>query len=98
MGQMRWMLVILGFVAMALQAELWLPDDGYRKTADLRTAVVEQRGLNARLKDRNAVLDAEVVNLKQGLEAAEERARTDLGLIGRGEVFYQVVQADDEDR
>jgi len=95
---MRWMLVILGFVAMALQAELWLTDDGYRKTADLRTAVVEQRGLNARLKERNAVLDAEVVNLKQGLEAAEERARTDLGLIGRGEVFYQVVQAYDEDR
>ena len=98
MGHMRWMLVILGFVAMALQAELWLTDDGYRKTANLRTAVVEQRGLNARLKDRNAVLDAEVVNLKQGLEAAEERARTDLGLIGRSEVFYQVVQADDEDR
>ncbi len=95
---MRWMLMILGFVAMALQAELWLTDDGYRKTANLRTAVVEQRGLNARLKERNAVLDAEVVNLKQGLEAAEERARTDLGLIGRGEVFYQVVQADDEDR
>ena len=98
MGHMRWMLVILGFVAMALQAELWLTDDGYRKTANLRTAVVEQRGLNARLKERNAVLDAEVVNLKQGLEAAEERARTDLGLIGRSEVFYQVVQADDEDR
>jgi len=97
-GHMRWMLVILGFVAMALQAELWLTDDGYRKTANLRTAVVEQRGLNARLKERNAVLDAEVVNLKQGLEAAEERARTDLGLIGRSEVFYQVVQANDEDR
>jgi cell division protein FtsB len=95
---MRWMLVILGFIAMALQAELWLTDDGYRKTAHLRTAVVEQRGLNARLMERNAVLDAEVVNLKQGLEAAEERARTDLGLIGRSEVFYQVVQADDEDR
>ncbi len=64
----------------------------------MRTAVAEQRGLNARLKERNAALDAEVVNLKQGLEAAEERARTDLGLIGRSEVFYQVVQADDEDR
>ena len=98
MGQIRWMLVILGFAAIALQARLWLADDGYRKTAHLRTAVAEQHGLNAHLKERNAALDAEVVNLKQGLEAAEERARTDLGLIGRGEVFYQVVQADDEDR
>ncbi len=97
-GQMRWMLVILGFAAMALQAELWLSDDGYRKTAKLRTAVAEQRDLNARLKGRNAVLDAEVVNLKQGLEAAEERARTDLGLIGHRETFYQVVQADDRNR
>ena len=88
---MRWMLVILGFAAMALQAELWLSDDGYRKTANLRTAVAEQRGLNAQLQERNAVLDAEVINLKQGLEAAEERARTDLGLIGPGETFYQIV-------
>ena len=92
---MRWMLVILGFAAVALQAELWLSDDGYRKTAKLRTAVSAQRGLNAELKDRNAALDAEVINLKQGLEAAEERARTDLGLIGRGETFYQVVPVAD---
>jgi len=89
---MRWMLVILGFVAIALQAELWLSDDGYRKTAKLRTAVAEQRGLNAQLRERNAALDAEVINLKRGLEAAEERARTDLGLIGRSETFYQVVK------
>jgi cell division protein FtsB len=46
------------------------------------------------LRDRNAALDAEVVNLKQGLEAAEERARTDLGLIGPGETFYQVVPSE----
>ena len=88
---MRWMLVLLGFAAVALQAELWLADDGYRKTAKLRTAVSAQRSLNAVLQDRNAALDAEVINLKQGLDAAEERARTDLGLIGRGETFYQVV-------
>ena len=95
MGQIRWMLVILGFAAIALHAKLWLADDGYRKTAKLRTAVAEQRDLNAQLKERNAALDAEVINLKQGLEAAEERARTDLGLIGRNETFYQVVKAAD---
>jgi len=50
--------------------------------------------MNQQLRDRNAALDAEVINLKQGLEAAEERARTDLGMIGKKETFYQVVPVD----
>ncbi len=54
---------------------------------------MDQSRQNEMLRARNAALDAEVVNLKRGLEAAEERARTDLGLIGRGETFYQVVPA-----
>ena len=94
---MRWMLVILGIVALALQGELWFADDGYRKTVNLRAAVAEQRGLNEQLRARNTSLNAEVVNLKQGLEAAEERARTDLGLIGQNETFYQVVTYADSD-
>ena len=88
---MRWLLVVLGSVTVLMQAQLWLSDDGYRKTVKLRDAVADQRHMNQQLRDRNASLDAEVVNLKQGLEAAEERARTDLGMIGRKETFYQVV-------
>jgi len=84
-------LVLLGIAGLGLQAELWLSDDGYRKTLKLRDAVVEQRALNETLRDRNAALDAEVINLKQGRDAAEERARTDLGMIGKQETFYQVV-------
>jgi len=80
---------------LGLQAELWFSDDGYRKTLNLRAAVVEQRGLNDSLRLRNAALDAEVVNLKQGDDAAEERARTDLGMIGKSETFYQVVPVAD---
>lgn len=82
------MLVIAG---LGLQAELWFTDEGYRKTIDLRAAVAEQRALNETLRNRNAALDAEVINLKQGRDAAEERARTDLGMIGKKETFYQVV-------
>ena len=89
------MLVVLGSVAVLLQAQLWLSDGGYRKTIKLRSAVADQRQMNQQLRDRNAALDAEVVNLKQGLEAAEERARTDLGMIGHKETFYQVVPVDD---
>jgi len=91
LSNLRWLMVVLGTVAVLLQAQLWLSDGGYRKTMKLRDAVAEQRDMNERLRERNAALDAEVVNLKQGLEAAEERARTDLGLIGRRETFYQVV-------
>ena len=57
----------------------------------LQTAVADQAALNDSLRERNAALDAEVINLKQGVDAAEERARTDLGMIGKNETFYQVV-------
>jgi len=87
----RWLLIMLAIVGLGLQAALWLSDDGYRKTLKLRVAVAEQRELNESLKARNAALDAEVINLKQGRDAAEERARTDLGMIGETETFYQVV-------
>ena len=92
---MRWVLAALLLAAITLQGELWFSQDGYRKTRDLRSAVHEQRAINAELKARNAALDAEVVNLKEGVEAAEERARTDLGLIGENETFYQVVDSPD---
>lgn len=85
------MLVILGSAALALQGQLWFTADGFGKTRDLREAVVGQRIQNEQLSKRNQALDAEVVNLKQSSEAAEERARTDLGMIGHQETFYQVV-------
>lgn len=87
----RWMLVILGVIALTLQGQLWFTTEGFSKTRNLRAAVAEQRGQNAQLRERNHALDAEVVNLKQSSEAAEERARTDLGMIGPKETFYQVV-------
>lgn len=93
MGKSRGILTFLGLLALSLQGQLWLSDDGYRKTHTLRLAVNEQRGQNLELEERNSELDAEVINLKRGLEAAEERARTDLGLIGQRETFYQVVPA-----
>ena len=91
MSGSRWLLIILVLAGFGLQGELWFSDDGYRKTLKLRAAVAEQRELNEALRARNAALDAEVINLKQGSDAAEERARTDLGMIGRHETFYQVV-------
>lgn len=91
MLNMRWIIVVLAVAALAMQGQLWLSEDGYRKTRNLREAVLEQRLQNDTLSKRNEALEAEVVNLKQGREAAEERARTDLGMIGESETFYQVV-------
>lgn len=88
---MRWIIAVLAIAVLAMQAQLWLSADGYRKTSDLRIATEDQRLQNDELKKRNVALDAEVVNLKQRNEAAEERARTNLGMIGENETFYQVV-------
>ena len=88
---MRWLLIVLIMSSVALQGQLWLSDDGIRITQDLQAAVQDQKAENNRLRLRNASLEAEVLNLKQGRTAAEERARTDLGMIGRKETFFQVV-------
>ena len=92
------MLVILGGLALTLQSQLWFSPEGFGKTRQLRAAVAEQRVQNEQLRERNRALDAEVVNLKQSSEAAEERARTDLGMIGPKETFYQVVPVVDAAR
>ena len=91
MGTGRWLLVALSLVALTLQAQLWFSDAGFSKTRHLRAAVAEQSTQNDLLTRRNQALEAEVINLKQSSEAAEERARTDLGMIGPKETFYQVV-------
>jgi len=82
-------------VALTLQAQLWFSEAGFVKTRNLRVAVVEQNAQNDVLSRRNLALQAEVDNLKQSSEAAEERARTDLGMIGPKETFFQVVPVAD---
>ncbi|MFK8052735.1 MAG: septum formation initiator family protein [Woeseiaceae bacterium] len=73
---------------------LLLSADGLRKTRELRAAVHKTQAEIAALQDRNDTLAGEVRNLKHGLEAAEERARADLGMIGKTESFYQIVDTD----
>ena len=77
--------------ALALQYRLWLSDDGVREVHRLQDSVASQKQQNAELKERNEQLAAEVKDLKEGLDAVEERARSDLGMVGANETFYQVV-------
>ncbi len=88
---MKWFAAALGLVVLLLQYRLWMSPDGVRELGRLEGAVATQRADNERLTDRNAQLAAEVRDLKKGVTALEERARSDLGMIASNETFYQVV-------
>jgi cell division protein FtsB len=88
---MRIIAAILLIAVLALQYRLWVSDGGMREVWRLRDEVASQRAENEKLKERNRTLIAEVQDLKQGKTAIEERARTDLGMIGSSESFYQVM-------
>ena len=79
---------LLSVLLLLLQVRLWVSDDGYREVARLATLITGQTAENNRLNQRNQRLEAEVVELRKGDSAVEERARADLGLIGPGETFY----------
>ncbi len=85
-------LVLAGLVAV-LQYPLWLGKGSWLRVWELDRQVAQARESNARLQDRNDALEAEVADLKEGLEAIEERARLELGMIRKDETFYQVVAA-----
>jgi cell division protein FtsB len=74
-----------------LQYRLWLGAGGLNEVAHLQQQIKQQRSENELLSERNRTLAAEVDDLKQGTAAIEERARTDLGMVGAGETFYQVI-------
>jgi cell division protein FtsB len=88
---MKWLAVSLALVILLLQYRVWFSEDGVREVERLQKAVAAQRSENQQLEERNRQLGAEVRDLKTGLDALEERARTDLGMISGHETFYQVV-------
>ena len=90
---MRVVILILFVLLVLLQFKLWLGEGGFREVARLETRVEAQRNQNDDLLQRNAELQAEVEDLRERLEAVEERARNELGLIKPAEQFYQVVPA-----
>jgi cell division protein FtsB len=87
---MRFFIVIFAVVLALTQFKLWLSDDGMREVWGLEEQVAEQTAENAGLAERNAALEAEVLDLKQGLDAVEERARSELGMVRHDETFYQI--------
>jgi len=88
---MRVVTLILFVLLLLLQFKLWLGEGGFREVARLETRVATQEQQNDDLLQRNAELHAEVEDLRERLDAVEERARSELGLIKPAEQFYQVV-------
>lgn len=88
---MRIVTLVLLVLFVLLQFKLWLGEGGFTEVARLETRVESQRQQNDDLLQRNAELRAEVEDLRERLEAVEERARNELGLIKPAEQFYQVV-------
>lgn len=89
---MKTLIVILCLLLVMLQLRLWFGDGGVIENHRLHQAVASQQNENDALKKRNAALAAEVMDLKTGVAAIEERARSDLGMIKKGETFYQTVE------
>jgi cell division protein FtsB len=89
---MRFLALALVLLIALIQNPLWFGKGGWLRVRELDHQVDAQRDTNTQLAVRNAALDAEVLDLKQGYDAIEERARSELGMVRQDEVFFQLLQ------
>lgn len=85
-------LLFVALIAL-LQYPLWLGKGSWLRVWDLSRQIATQQEKNDLLKARNDTLDAEVRDLKSGRAAIEERARSELGMVKKDEVFFQVLES-----
>lgn len=90
----RLLILFLILLLIGLQYRLWLGDPNVRQVWQLEQAIIDQRRENQLLTERNQRLEAEVADLKAGLKAIEERARSEMGLIQEGETFFRLIEPD----
>ncbi len=88
---MKTLTFVLLMLIGLMQYPLWLGKGSWLRVWEVDQQIRTQREVNGKLKARNAALDAEVRDLKQGYEAIEERARSELGMVRADEIFFQVV-------
>ncbi|MGH8762797.1 MAG: cell division protein FtsB [Nitrosospira sp.] len=89
---MKVLSLILIALIVLLQYPLWMGKGSWLKVWEFDQQVIAQREINQKLNVRNATLDAEVRDLKQGFDAIEERARSELGMIKQDELFFHMVE------
>jgi len=93
---MRLISLILFALLLLIQYPLWLGKGGWLAVADLENQVDTSHARTEALKARNAKLESEVRDLRDGLGAVEERARYELGMIKQNEIFVQVLRKDEK--
>lgn len=91
---MKWVTAVLVVLLALLQHRLWFGKNSIPDYVALKQEVAEQQKANANLQQRNSLLKADINDLKIGLDAIEERARNELGLIKQGETFYRILPAE----
>ena len=90
---MKFITVIMVLLLLLLQFRLWTGNGSLVEVSHLRDEIKNIKSENERLKERNLSLTAEVFNLKQGHEAIEEIARSEMGMVKDGETFYQIIDS-----
>ncbi|MGY4490235.1 cell division protein FtsB [Pseudomonas putida] len=87
-----WLFLVLLLLLGGLQYRLWVGNGSLAQVTSLEQQIADQHAENERLLERNRILDAEVAELKKGMETVEERARHELGMVKDGETLYQLAQ------
>jgi cell division protein FtsB len=87
----RLLTLVLAALIALIQYPLWVGKGSWLRVWEIDQQITAKKEVNARLQARNAALDAEVRDLKQGYDAIEERARNELGMVKHDEIFFQVV-------
>lgn len=90
---MKLLAAILGSLIVLIQYPLWFGKGGWLRVWAVERQLVEDRQHNQRLQLRNAALAAEVRDLKEGLDAIEERARYEQGMVKKDEIFFQIIES-----
>ena len=88
----NWLFLVLLLLLAGLQYRLWVGNGSLAQVAELTQQIADQHAENEALLERNRVMDAEVMELKKGMETGEERARHELGMVKEGETLYQLAQ------
>jgi cell division protein FtsB len=91
-GAVKILIAVLVALLLTLQYRLWFADGGLVEVYRLKQEIATQEERNARLRERNRALAAEVRDLKKGMEAVEARARSELGMVGPNETFFRVIE------
>ena len=89
---MKRLYLVFACLIALLQFQIWLGDNSVRTLNTLKNEIILQRDTNLSLDERNRELEIEIVDLKSGVEAIEERARSELGMIEEGETFFLIVE------